>query len=195
MKAIFTAVIALAATVVAGPIVARQVETQADEIDVLFEKISEHTANINATTAAAPENPNILEQNAAAAALAPDFAAITSALTDATTILAKRAFDVYVRNGGGKDKPKPPKNDKCDNDCLFIKIKKLVFELTCTLRFVIIKLGLGCVLIYLTPLIIALSGLIKALDKVVAGLLYAVKEILESLLGGIAAGLLGLVIW
>lgn len=194
MKAIFTAVIALAATVVAGPIVARQVETQADEVDMLFDIISEHTANINATTAAAPENPNILEQNAAAAALAPDFAAITSALTDATTILTKRAFDLYVRTGG-KDKPKPPKNDKCDNDCLLIKVKKLVYELTCTLRFVIIKLGLGCVLVYLTPLIIALSGLIKCLDKVVGGLLFAVKGILDALLGGIAGGLLGLIIW
>ena len=47
-----------------------------------------------------------------------------------------------MRNGG-KDKPKPPKDEKCDNDCLLIKVKKLVFELTCTLRFVIIKLGLG----------------------------------------------------
>ena len=51
---------------------------------------------------------------------------------------------------------------------------------------------LGCVLIYLNPLIIALSGLIKCLDKVVDGLLFAVKGILDSLLGAIAGALLGL---
>lgn len=71
------------------------------------------------------------QQNAAAAALAPDFQGITDALTDATKVLSKREFWVERRNGA------------CDHSCLLIKVKGLVFEITCTLKFVIIKLGLG----------------------------------------------------
>lgn len=52
----------------------------------------------------------------------------------------------------------------------------------------------ACVLVYLTPLILALSGLLKCLDKVVAGLLFAVKGILSSVLGAVAGGLLGLIV-
>ena len=49
-------------------------------------------------------------------------------------------------------------------------------------------------LVYLTPLIIALSGLLKCLDKVVAGLLFAVRGILSAVLGAVAGGLLGLIL-
>lgn len=52
----------------------------------------------------------------------------------------------------------------------------------------------ACVLVYLTPLILALGGLLKCLDRVVAGLLFAVKGILSSVLGAVAGGLLGLII-
>jgi len=43
-------------------------------------------------------------------------------------------------------------------------------------------------------LILALSGLLKCLDRVVAGLLFAVKGILSSILGALAGGILGLLI-
>ena len=154
---------------------------------------------IDKTTEAAPSNPSLADQNAAAAALAPDFQGITDALNSATTLLSKRDFWVEERG-------------LCDKTCLLIKVKILVYEIICTLKFVIIKLGLGkrsrlvssmswftdpkphvgCVLLYLKPLIIALSGLIKCLDKVVDGLLFAVKGILDALLGTIAGALLGL---
>lgn len=54
------------------------------------------------------------------------------------------------------------------------------------------NIAVGCVLVYLTPLVLALSNLVIALDKVVDGLLIAVKKILDGVLGGLAAGLLGL---
>lgn len=190
MKAAFFALFAFAATALATPIVSARQETDVDaeaaEIDKLTQLISTHTANINKTTSAAPNNPSLAEQDAAAAALAPDFEAITSALTSATAILSKRdlASDALLMARG-----------KCSKDCLLVKVKFLIYELACTLKFVIVKLGLACVLKYLTPLILALSGLIKCLDKVVAGLLFAVKGILDSVLGAVALGLLGLIIW
>ena len=52
----------------------------------------------------------------------------------------------------------------------------------------------ACVLIYVTPLIIAIGGLLKCLDKVVAGLLIAVGGILHLVLGAVAGGLLGLIL-
>ncbi|KAM7201576.1 hypothetical protein V8F20_004804 [Naviculisporaceae sp. PSN 640] len=184
MKAIFVVLTALAASVFASPVISeRQLETQADEIDKLTAVVLQHTANINKTTAAAPENPNLAEQNAAAAALAPDFQGITDALTAATTILTKRALGLDKTPRGA-----------CGSDCLLVKVKFLIYEIACTLKFVIVKLGLACVLVYLTPLILALSGLLKCLDKVVAGLLFAVKGILSSVLGAVAGGLLGLII-
>ncbi|OIW24657.1 hypothetical protein CONLIGDRAFT_673772 [Coniochaeta ligniaria NRRL 30616] len=179
MKAVFFAVFAFAASALAGPLIAeRQLDTQADEIDKLFSQIQGYTASINQTTAAVPNNPDVLTQTATATTLAPQFQGITDALTAATKVLSKR--EVWQRNSG------------CTADCLGIKVKLLVWEIACTLKFVIIKLGLGCVLVYLTPLVLALSGLIICLDKVVDGLLFAVKKILDSVLGGLAGGLLGL---
>ncbi|KAK3316585.1 hypothetical protein B0H66DRAFT_641409 [Apodospora peruviana] len=186
MKAIFVILSALAASVLATPVLSeRQLETQADEIDKLIAVVQGHTANINKTTAAAPANPDLLQQTAAANALAPDFDGITKALTAATTILTKRALGLDKEARG---------TATCGGDCLLIKVKFLVWEIACTLKFVIIKLGLACVLIYLTPLILALSGLLKCLDKVVAGLLFAVKGILSAVLGAVAGGLLGLIL-
>ena len=151
MKAIFVILSALAASVLATPVLSeRQLETQADEIDKLTAVVLKHTANISKTslnfvlstsltchfpdktTAAAPENPDLLQQNAAAAALAPDFKGITDALASATTILSKRALGLEKTPRGG-----------CGGDCLLVKVKFLIWEIACTLKFVIIKLGLG----------------------------------------------------
>ncbi|KAK3942652.1 hypothetical protein QBC46DRAFT_425795 [Diplogelasinospora grovesii] len=181
MKAAFFALFAFAASGLATPVISqRQVDSQASEIDKLMAAVQSHTANINKTTEAVPDSPSLTQQNAAAAALAPDFQALTDALNSATKTLSKREFWAAERSA------------LCDSGCLLVKVKLLVFEIVCTLKFVIVKLGLACVLAYLTPLIIALSGLIKCLDKVVNGLLFAVKGILDSVLGGVAAALLGL---
>jgi len=182
MKASFFALLTFAASALATPIIAsRQLESQADELDRLTELVKVHTANINATTAAVQDSPTTAQQNEAAAALAPDFEAITAALTSATTTLAKRAW----ATGGG---------NPCGQDCLLVKIQLLVWEVACTLRFVIVKLGLACVLAYLKPLLIALVGLIKALDKVVLGVLVLVKALLRTVLGTVAAALLELIL-
>ena len=54
--------------------------------------------------------------------------------------------------------------------------------------------GAACVLAYLKPLLIALVGLIKALDKVVLGVLVLVKALLRTVLGTVAAALLELIL-
>ncbi|KAK4461960.1 hypothetical protein QBC42DRAFT_251970 [Cladorrhinum samala] len=198
MKSIFFALLALASTALTTPILtseetklaSRQLESQADILDNLLSVIQTHTANINATTQAAPENPDLAQQNAAAAALAPDLNAITTALTSATTQFAKRSL-IEARTGGGGGTP--PKS--CSSDCLLIKVKIIVFELIYTIKFIIIKLGLACVLHLLTPLLLALVGLVKALDKVVVGLLIVVKTLVTGVLGTLAGGLLALIIW
>jgi hypothetical protein len=51
------------------------------------------------------------------------------------------------------------------------------------------------VLAWLRPLLFALVGLIKALDKVVLGVLVLVKALLHTVLGTVAGALLELIIW
>jgi hypothetical protein len=82
-----------------------------------------------------PENPDLLTQTATATTLAPQFQGITDALTAATKVLSKR--EVWQRNSG------------CTADCLGIKVKLLVWEIASTLKFVIIKLGLGMCALHL----------------------------------------------
>lgn len=76
-----------------------------------------------------PSSPDSDTQTATAKELAPQFQGITDALTKATAALSKR--EIWQRNAG------------CDKDCLGGKIKGLVWEIACTLKGVIIKLGLG----------------------------------------------------
>jgi len=92
------------------------------------------------TTLAAPENPTLLQQAEYGALLGPDLEAITKALTEATTQFAKRAL---FGRSTDDDKKGGGKGGSCDKDCLTIKIKWLVWEISCTLKFIIIKLGLG----------------------------------------------------
>ncbi|KAK4236007.1 hypothetical protein C8A03DRAFT_45929 [Achaetomium macrosporum] len=185
MKAVFFTLFSLAASALATPLLAqRQLETQADEIDRLTELVMSHTANINKTVAAVVDNPTIDQQNAAAAALAPDFQAITDALTQATTAIGSSAAQLIVK---GRDAA-----GGCGHDCLLSKVQLLVWEIAFTLKLVIVKLGLACVLVYLQPLLFALVGLVKALDKVVVGLLVVVKSLLTLVLGTVAGALLEL---
>jgi hypothetical protein len=51
---------------------------------------------------------------------------------------------------------------------------------------------IACVLAYLKPLLLALVGLIKSLDKVLVGVLILVKSLLSTVLGVVAAALLEL---
>ena len=103
---------------------------------------SPHETDIIAdkTTLAAPENPTLLQQAEYGALLGPDLEAITKALTEATTQFAKRAL---FGRSTDDDKKGGGKGGSCDKDCLTIKIKWLVWEISCTLKFIIIKLGLG----------------------------------------------------
>ncbi|KAK0709262.1 hypothetical protein B0T26DRAFT_859922 [Lasiosphaeria miniovina] len=180
MKAVFVFLCTLAASAMATPLVSeRQLESQGDELDKLTSTIRGYTANINKTTAAAPSNPTLADQTAAGAALGPDLQGITNALTAATALLSKRDF-VLARTA-------------CGSDCLLLKVKILVWEIAFTLKVVIVKLGLGCVLVYLTPLLLSLVGLLKCLDKVVAGLLFAIKGLLTEILGAVAGGVLALI--
>ncbi|KAK3401804.1 hypothetical protein B0T20DRAFT_346247 [Sordaria brevicollis] len=197
MKAgIFFSFFALAASAFATPIIAeRQLESQATQIDQLTDLVRQHTANMNATAASYPDNPSLAQQNDAAKKLKPDFDAITAALSAATTTLSKREFWTEIVARTGDSNPPSGGGSACDKDCLTIKIKILVFEIAYTLKFLIVKLGLACLLPLITPLIIALSGLIKALDKVVAGLLFLVGGLLSAILGGLAGGILGLIGW
>ncbi|KAK3303180.1 uncharacterized protein B0T15DRAFT_438497 [Chaetomium strumarium] len=190
MKAIFFTLFSLAASALATPLLAqRQLETQADEIDRLTELVMSHTANINETVASVVDNPNLEQQNAAAAALGPDFQAITDALTQATAAIGSSAAQlVVVAAVKGRDAA----GGACGHDCLLTKVQLLVWEIASTLKFVIVKLGLACVLDYLQPLLFALVGLIKALDKVVAGLLIVVKSLLTFVLGTVAGAVLEL---
>lgn len=71
-------------------------------------------------------------RDATAAQLAPEFEAITQALREASTTLAKRDWVSEVKRSG-----------KCSHDCLLSKIQLLVWEIAFTLKFVIVKLGLG----------------------------------------------------
>ncbi|KAK4149043.1 hypothetical protein C8A00DRAFT_19231, partial [Chaetomidium leptoderma] len=143
------------------------------------------------TTSAVQDSPSTEQQNAAAAALAPDFEAIIEALKSATTTVAKREWAAHVvqrrNSGGGGD-------DACPHDCLLGKIQLLVWEIACTLKFVIVKLGLACVLVYLKPLLLALVGLVTSLDKVVVGVLILVKSLLRVVLGLVAGLLLDLIL-
>jgi hypothetical protein len=78
-----------------------------------------------------PDNADLVTQVNTANALAPQFQGITDALTAATKALSKR--EVWQRNS------------QCAADCLGIKVKLLVWEIACTLKIIIIKLGLGMV--------------------------------------------------
>lgn len=98
------------------------------------------------TTTAVQDNPSAAQQDEAAAALAPDFEAITGALQSATTVVAKRAvYSVLGRtdSDGDDDGHGGSGGAKCHSDCLKAKVHLLVWEIACTLRFVIVKLGLG----------------------------------------------------
>ncbi|KAI1343149.1 hypothetical protein F5Y15DRAFT_412812 [Xylariaceae sp. FL0016] len=190
MKAAFLTLFAIGgfiASSIANPIALDAVEKRQDEdytdlnteMTTLLAKIKEQTAIMNATVNAAPENPTVAEANAAGASMAPQMAAITELLKAETKKYSKRFF-AEARGGCGKP-------------CIFETISIIIYELLCTVKFIIFKLGLGCILVYITPLVLALVDLLKCLDKVVASLLLAVTVIVNELLKAVGLGLLGVI--
>jgi hypothetical protein len=81
------------------------------------------------TVTAVTDNSNATQQNAAAAALAPSLQGITAALTAATKTLTKPEVLLTRSEAHGPT--------------VLELVVALVWEIACTLKFVIIKLGLG----------------------------------------------------
>ncbi|ORY61406.1 uncharacterized protein BCR38DRAFT_347618 [Pseudomassariella vexata] len=191
MKAFFTlfAFGSLIASTIANPIgTATGLQKRQDEdysvqeasLNDLFAKIQEQTGAINKTVATAPDSPTDDEANAFAAEIAPQLEAITALLNTATASYSAKRDVVDSRT------------EKCDKTCIFGVITILIWEILGLVKFLIFKLGLACVLIYLQPLVLALVGLIKALDIVIGSLLFAVGGIVNQLLAAVGLGLLGL---
>ncbi|KAI2472850.1 hypothetical protein F4781DRAFT_427943 [Annulohypoxylon bovei var. microspora] len=170
------------ATSIANPVALDTSVEKRQDIDVietaletLFTQIQEQTTKINATLTPVPDAAPEADAQAAADIIAPQLEAIGE-LLDKSVSIAKRAIV------GGRF----VKED------IFKTVSIILFELLGTVKFILIKLGLGPVLIHLVPLILALVKLIKALDLVVDGLLIAVKFIVDDLLKAVGLGLLGL---
>ncbi|KAH8878923.1 hypothetical protein GQ53DRAFT_856838 [Thozetella sp. PMI_491] len=175
MKAAIFSLFALVASAIATPLVSeRQTDAQEATIEKLSATVQGYTANINKTINALSDNPSLAEQSAAVAAIAPSLQGITDALNGANTAVSKR--DSYTTQAKG----------------LLAVVTLLVWEIVGTVKLLLKKIGLGLVLVHLTPLLVSLAGLVKSLDRVVGGLLIAVKVIVDSLLGAVAAGLLKL---
>ncbi|KAI1863277.1 uncharacterized protein JN550_009803 [Neoarthrinium moseri] len=152
--------------------------TQGVALEDLFAKVQEQTGQINKTVDAVPDTATGPQTDKAAADIAPQLDAITVLLSTAADNIAKR--DLQARHGW----------KKAD---IFVIVSKLIYEILCTVKVLLFKLGLAKVIIYLTPLVLALVKLLKALDHVVAGLLLAVKSIANELLKAVGLGLLGLI--
>ncbi|EAQ84756.1 predicted protein [Chaetomium globosum CBS 148.51] len=137
MKTSFLALLTFAASVLATPLLAsRQLESQADALDQLTELVKVHTANINTTTAAVQDNPTLAQQNEACRRPSPpDFDAINGRPDLGHRPLWPRVSGTTTTTGGG--------DDACGQDSLIAKVQTLVWEVAGTLKFVIVKLGLG----------------------------------------------------
>ncbi|KAI5866047.1 hypothetical protein GGS23DRAFT_594201 [Durotheca rogersii] len=144
-------------------------------LEALLVQIQERTAQINETLIpvrdAAPEE----DAKPAAASIAPQLQAISD-LLDKSATLTKRAVveSRFV---------------KAD---LIKTVSLILWELLGTVKFILLKLGLGPVLFDLLPLVLSLVGLLKSLNLAVDGLLIAVKFIADDLLKAVGLGLLGL---
>jgi len=189
MKAVIATIFALSgllATTLANPMVkpdleARQYDVEGIEIDVLIAFVEEKCNKLETAAAAVPEDASEKEKQAAADKLAPDF-------KDLTDIFGKYT-EKFTAHKWEK------KGAACDAGCFRGKIAVLVGRVARTVKVLVARLGLACVLVYLKPLVLALSGLINCLALVIDGLLLAVKGILDDLLGGLSLGLLGLLPW
>ncbi|TGJ86915.1 hypothetical protein E0Z10_g1843 [Xylaria hypoxylon] len=187
MKAAFLTFFAIGgfiASAIANPVaVVNTVEKRQDyselgaTLEGLLANIQQQTASINSTLATVPQNPTDAETTADAAKIAPQLQAITDLITAVNSTVVKRAF-VESRNYGKPD--------------LFKTLSFIIYELLFTVKIILFKLGLGKVVFYLSPLVLALKGLVFSLDFVVGGVLIAVGGIVNELLFAVGLGLIGL---
>ncbi|KAH9997816.1 hypothetical protein F4779DRAFT_170214 [Xylariaceae sp. FL0662B] len=145
------------------------------QLETLQTQIQEQTSKINDTLSPLPDAAPEADAQTAADAIAPQLEAIAE-LLESSTGIAKRAV----------------LNPRIGPTDIFVTISIILWEILGTVKFILIKLGLGPVLVHLVPLILGLVKLLKALDKVVSGLLLAVKLITDDLLTAIGLALLGL---
>ncbi|KAI1816543.1 hypothetical protein GGS20DRAFT_583371 [Poronia punctata] len=134
----------------------------------------------HATMETVPQNATSAEIDSDVSKIIPQLQTITDLLTAANstvTVVVKRAF-LEKRHG---------------KDDLFKTLSIIIYELLGTVKFIIIKLGLGKVLIYLAPLVLALKSLLLSLDLVVGGVLIAVGAIVNELLAAVGIGLIGII--
>ncbi|KAI0394207.1 hypothetical protein F5Y17DRAFT_476013 [Xylariaceae sp. FL0594] len=211
MKASFLTIFAIGsfiASTIANPIAAlshqsqtskglqeRQTSSDVDydamnaSLTTLLADIQKQTGLINTTLTTLPSNPTEADVDAEVAQIAPQLQAITDLLNAAnassssstTTVfsLARAVFVAEKRHKGKED--------------LFKTLSIIIYELLGTVKFIIFKLGLGKVLIYLTPLVLSLKGLLFSLDLVVGGVLLAVGALANELLKTVGLGLIGIV--
>ncbi|KAL7622464.1 hypothetical protein AAE478_007970 [Parahypoxylon ruwenzoriense] len=144
-------------------------------LEALLARIQEQTAAINETLIPLADAVPEADAESAADSIAPQLQAISD-LLDKSAAITKRA----VVEG------------RFVKEDIFKTVSLIVAELLGAVKFILIKLGLGPVLIHLVPLLLSLVKLIKALDLVVDGLLVAVKFIVSDLLTAVGFGLLGL---
>ncbi|KAI1303978.1 hypothetical protein F5Y03DRAFT_179800 [Xylaria venustula] len=180
----FFAIGSLIAGAIANPIVAANSVEKRQDYDALYDGLSTlltniqaQTAIINSTLDTVPENPTDADTTADAAAIAPQLQTITDLLTAANATVVKRA----IADGYHHSKPD-----------LFKVLSAIIYELLFTVKKILFKLGLGKVVIYLTPLVLALKGLVFSLDLVVGGALLAVGAIVNELLKAVGLALIGL---
>ncbi|RYC64085.1 hypothetical protein CHU98_g2110 [Xylaria longipes] len=147
-------------------------------LETLLSNIQAQTAIINSTLESVPDTPTDTEATTDAEQIAPQLQAITDLLTnaDSAIVTTKRAL-VEARYS------KPG---------LFKTVSLILYELLFTVKVVLFKLGLGKVVIYLTPLVLSLKGLLFKLDLVVGGVLLAVGALANELLKAVGVALIAL---
>ncbi|KAI1760645.1 hypothetical protein GGR53DRAFT_74303 [Hypoxylon sp. FL1150] len=170
------------ATSIASPLaVDTSVERRQDidaietSLETLLTQIQEQTGLINSTLTPVADAAPEADAEAVAEQIAPQLDVIADLLDKSATIAKRALLDRrYVKED------------------IFRTVSIILYELLGTVKFILLKLGLGPVLFHLVPLILALVKTLKALDKVVDGLLIAVKFIADDLLKAVGLGLLGL---
>ncbi|KAI0103965.1 hypothetical protein GGR51DRAFT_561342 [Nemania sp. FL0031] len=146
-------------------------------LTTLLADIQKQTAIINSTLETVPENVSEDQATTDAAQIAPQLQAITDLITAVNGTVVKRAL-VEARFG------KPD---------LFKTLSIIIYEILGTVKFTLFKLGLGKVVIYVTPLVLSLKSLLFSLDLVVGGVLLAVGPLVNEVLKAVGLALIGLV--
>ncbi|KAG8169590.1 hypothetical protein KVR01_000335 [Diaporthe batatas] len=170
MKTSFVALLTMAVGAFASPIaVQRDTEVQVPITFVtLTESVRTYTAQINKTLETVPENPTVQAQINVVTTLTPQIEGITDLLLKATKAATSKEFLTGVTG-----------------DTLSA-VLGLVNEVVYTVKALIQKLGLDHVIQLIQPLILALGGLVRALNLVVDGLLIIVQGILNTVLNTVA---------